>query len=178
MKRAMLLLPALLFSACGGAVAIGDSITEHGGWVQQYDSMMVNEGRSGETSAQILYRVEHDSTLRQELAEASLVTLQAGTNDLAQQVLPPVFCANWAQLVRDVQSLTSATIVVQDIYHWAPDVVDRVRVMNTCIRETLGVRVAHVEARFGSNTAYLLPDAIHPNALGDAAIVEELQNAD
>lgn len=50
--------------------------------------------------------------------------------------------------------------------------------MNWCISRTPGVRVANVEGRFAPDVArYLLPDGLHPNAAGDAAIAEEMRRA-
>lgn len=183
MRLAVLLLPLVLLITCRPAargVAIGDSITEQAGWVREYDPTMINEGRSGWTSAQLLERVQHDEGLRAEIGSAPRIAIQVGTNDLGRPDVPAeVFCQTWDRLVHAVRALApAADIVVQTIYHWIPEWDDRVGTMNACISRTPGVRVANVEGRFALDIgSYLLPDGIHPNAVGDAAIVEELHRA-
>ena len=80
-------------------VAVGDSITErgsdtHSGWLHAYaehlhnvadvDTDIVDLGKTGATSGQILDRVQHDQTTRSALAGADLVTYEAGINDFLQ----------------------------------------------------------------------------------------------
>lgn len=176
--HALLSLILMLMAWHPRSVALGDSITEQSGWVRIYDPALINEGRSGWTTAQILDRVQNDRALRLELLGARRVTIQSGTNDLAHGTAEQ-FCSDWARLVSTVRGLApSADIVVQDIYWWIPEWRGRVGTMNYCIHRTPGVRVANVAGRFEDNVPhYLKADAIHPSVVGDAAIVEELDRA-
>lgn len=85
-------------------VALGDSLTEgvgdlsnQGGFVPLlaqdlsnqfgYDMSLANFGVSGNTSNQILKRMQKDATIGQHLAKADLMTLTVGGNDLRKTLL-------------------------------------------------------------------------------------------
>jgi lysophospholipase L1-like esterase len=77
-------------------VALGDSLAAgsgaYRGYVPRYADYinsdtdvqveLINQGQSGQTSAQLLYALRNDSALRQALSTAAVITFNVGLNDL------------------------------------------------------------------------------------------------
>ncbi|MCU1412989.1 MAG: hypothetical protein JWN80_329 [Microbacteriaceae bacterium] len=90
---------------------VGDSITDLGLWNEWFPKLVtINRGISGETSGQVLERLDTFS------ASAKAVFLLIGTNDLTLGVAEDQIVANVSTIVSHlVTSFADATIVVQSV---------------------------------------------------------------
>jgi lysophospholipase L1-like esterase len=151
----VLVLSALLVSSCSTKetnnipwkyVALGDSFAEGSGadrgYVDRYADYIkadagaqvnvINRGLGGETSSQLLYTLRNDSSIRQTLSAADVITFNVGLNDLEQAAQAyndgncsendnqgclhnavNKFKGNWDAIVAEILSLrsTSNTII-------------------------------------------------------------------
>jgi lysophospholipase L1-like esterase len=123
-------------------VALGDSLAAgsgaYTGYVDRYADYIksdtdvqveiVNRGQSGQTSDQLLYAVRSDSSLRQALSTADVITFNIGLNDLGHageayengtcggpdnqdclRAAVETFKENWEAIIAELLSLRSAS---------------------------------------------------------------------
>jgi lysophospholipase L1-like esterase len=115
-------------------VFLGDSITEGGRWSDWFPDLPVrNHGIGGETSAQILHRVDGIVA-----AAPRAVFLLAGTNDLRDGLPPGHTIANLTTMVAKLAGTPS--LFVQSILPRERENADRVRVVNTALAQLAGDR--------------------------------------
>lgn len=159
----------------------------------------------GATTAETLERVRTDAGLRRDLAEANLVTVTSGGNDLIQAAMrmylegvarsmkPPMkkFAAAYRELIAELTSVNrtlerDARVIVADCFNPFPQVRDAVlwiRFVNRCIHRTAAaypgkVLVARAyDAFLGKEASLFAEDGVHPNEAGHALLAAAVQEA-
>lgn len=160
-------------------VFVGDSLTAEGSWEEWFpDAEVVNLGRSGDTTDELLERLQDVID-----EDPSTVVLMIGTNDLAwrktvEQIVRGVESVLW----RLRQELPEARIVVQSVLPRSEEYADRVKEINIHLRQfaptvkadwlDLGVVFADEQGVLRDD---LSPDRLHLNEQGYSEWVEALR---
>ncbi|MCI3922389.1 GDSL-type esterase/lipase family protein [Paenibacillus sp. TRM 82003] len=164
-----------------------------------------NHGVVGATTEETLERVRTDARLRSDLADANLVTVTSGGNDLIQAAMrmylegvarsmkPPMkrFAIRYRELIDELVKVNrtlerDARLIVTDCYNPFPQVRDAVlwiQFVNRCIHRTAAaypgkVYVARAyEAFLGKEETLFDEDGVHPNEAGHAILAASVQAA-
>ncbi len=191
------LMPALLrrgqqmrasqFAALGAparhVVMLGDSITEGGLWQEWFAGQPVlNRGISGETSADLLRRLDSAVTAD---SDPVAVLLLVGTNDLTLGIPLPSIVGNVAALLAEVERRAPGTpVVVQGVMPRSVRFRDDLRRLNAAYQALVDASGAHVSYLDlwpaladdrGVLRAELTRDALHLTGEGYAAWVGVLR---
>lgn len=155
----------------GKVVFLGDSITEFGEWHEWFpDIPLANRGVGGETSAEILDRV--DGVINAPKA----VMLLMGTNDLGTGRSTDGIVANLREVLDRIESCAPGTpVVVQSIMPRASEYRDDVRRANRGIQQVVAEypeRIRYLDlwtalaAADGALRPELSEDGLHLNGAG------------
>ena len=173
-------------------VFIGDSITEL--WAPHFAELFpgknyVARGVSGETTARVLARFQHDVVA----LKPDVVVILAGTNDIAQNDGPVTLeqiednIASMADIAREhhIAVVLSSVLPVLD-YHWRKGLqpVPKIRALNQWIRAYAASRgavyldyySAMVDSAGGLRVE-LTADGVHPNLAGFKTMTPLAENA-
>jgi lysophospholipase L1-like esterase len=104
--------PSAADSAAGPVIFVGDKLTESGAWAEWLpDFDIVNKGRAGDTTADVLERL--DEVIE---AQPSAVVLLIGTNDLSHRAaVEQVVRGNEEILFKLRHELPQARLIVQSV---------------------------------------------------------------
>jgi lysophospholipase L1-like esterase len=194
-------------------VALGDSLAvgvgAHRGYVARYAAYiiadtgaqidLINLGRSGQTSSQLLHALRNDPTMRQALGTAEVITFNIGLNDLGhageaykngacggddnQQCLGAaveMFKENWNAIIAELSRLraTEDIIIRTAGLGYTPHVdsifepyVDEVN------RHIAATATSHDVpfAQLYLNAGYMSSDGVHPNDDGYKVVADRLR---
>jgi lysophospholipase L1-like esterase len=194
-------------------VALGDSLAvgvgAHKGYVDRYAAYITNDtgaqinlvnlGRSGQTSSELLHVLRNDPAMRRALGTAEVITFNIGINDLghAGQAYENVTCggsdnqeclraaveafkANWDAIIAELLSLRSTedTVIRTAGIGYTPRVdaifepyVDEVNhhIATTAANHDIPYAQPYLDDR------YISSDGIHPNDDGYEAIADGLR---
>lgn len=134
-----------------------------------------NAGKSGDTSYDGLRRLRDALNVR-----ANLVILEFGTNDALRGVAPQVTRANLVQLIRGIKETHSQILLIGTLApsHWGPSYkVAFDAIFPDLAREYQIPLYPFILAGVVNNPKLTLPDGLHPNREGVAAILENLAPA-
>lgn len=172
----------------GTVVFLGDSITDFCDLGRYYPGLHAfNEGISGETTGQILGRMERSVYER----EPDVVVLLAGINDLFFGYDQTQVQENLLAIVQGIhQRLPDTVVLVQSLYPVGPDldpagtITRRIQAVNDGLEQSAGQYGYRYVDVFGALTAedgYLDPaysdDELHPNDAGYRAVRPVLTRA-
>ncbi len=194
-------------------VALGDSLAAgvgaRRGYVDRYAEHLrsdtgtrievVNMGRSGQTSSQLLYTLRHDPSVRRAIGGAEVVTFNIGINDLghASRDYENGTCSgahnegclreavemvkgNWEAIIGEILALrsTEEAIIRTAGLGYTPRV-DGVfepylaEVNRHIAAEAAAESIPYVEVHLGEEG--MSPDGVHPNDHGYEVIADELR---
>ncbi len=194
-------------------VALGDSLAAgvgaRRGYVDRYAQHLrgdtgarievVNLGRSGQTSSQLLYALRNDPSMRRAIGGAEVVTFNIGINDLGQasrsygaetcggarnegclRVAVEQVKRNWDAVIEEILGLRSTqdAVIRTAGLGYTPNV-DGVfepylSEVNRHIAASAGAEgIPHVEVRLDEEA--MSPDGVHPNGHGYAVIADRLR---
>jgi len=159
---------------------LGDSITEFGLWDEWFpDLPIANRGVGGETSAQVLTR------LQSAIHRPRAVFLLIGTNDLAFDVPAAETASNVASILRAIEHDSPGTpVIVQSVMPRALAFRDEISGLNRRYRELIDAEADHVRyldlwpslaTPDGALRRELTEDGLHLNGNGYARWVVALQ---
>ena len=163
-------------------VFLGDSISEQGNWDEWFpDEPVLNRGIGGETSAQVLARL--DTAINAPRA----VLLLIGTNDLSMAVPEDAIVANVRSILDRIENLApGAPVVLQSVMPRNPLLRAEIRSLNRRYRELVNATPAKVSYLDlwpaladddGAMRREFSLDSLHLNGAGYAAWVEVLRPA-
>lgn len=162
-----------------GVLFLGDSLTEHGSWGEAFpDLQVVNSGRSGDTTTDVLERLD-------EVVQAgpAAVVLMAGTNDLHRR-------ATVEQVVRGLENilvtlhreLPVTRLIVQSVLPREPERAEFVHQTNIHLRQfapTVKAEYLDLWPEFADDDGALkteyTDDRLHLNAAGYSAWADQLR---
>ncbi|MEV0251755.1 GDSL-type esterase/lipase family protein [Nocardia sp. NPDC050712] len=164
----------------GGILFLGDSITEFGVWSEWFPGApIVNRGVAGETTAQVLLRIEDA------LNEPTAVFLLIGTNDLTGAVPTADIVDNLRKMLHAIRThAPGASVIVQSIMPRALAYREEVIHLNHRYRElvdAVGANVAYLDlwpvlaTPEGTLRPELTEDGLHLNGAGYRAWVQLLR---
>ncbi len=177
----------LFLSGCGSRyvqptsgtsiIAFGDSLTEGYGLqdeesypAQLRDALgvdVINAGRSGDTTAEALLRIDEDVLLR----DPRVVIVLLGGNDALQRVAPDVTFTNIATIVDRIQSVGSGVVLV-GVRGGIHNAQYKKRFKELAQEKNIPYVKDALRGVFGKRD--LMYDAIHPNKEGYAVLVERI----
>lgn len=171
---------ALRIPPPGAVVLVGDSITHGGLWDEWFpDTLVVNRGISGETSADVLRRI-NDA-----INAPAAVFLLIGTNDISHLISLDEIVANIEQIIRRIrQRAPDAPIYVQSVMPRDKAHMAHVKTLNEALRTLVaaqGDKVHYLDlwpalaAPEGTLRPAFTADALHLNGAGYQAWVEVLR---
>ncbi len=194
-------------------VALGDSLAvgvgARKGYVARYAAYiatdtgaqvdLLNLGRSGQTSSQLLYALRSDPAMRQALGTAEVITFNIGINDLGQageayesgacggndnqkclRAAVEGFKEKWDAIIAKILSLRSTknTVIRTAGIGYTP----RVDKIFEPYVDEVNRHIATTAANYGIPYAqpylgkeYMSPDGVHPNDGGYKAIADQLR---
>ena len=162
-----------------GVLFLGDSLTEHGDWAAAFpDLQVVNAGRSGDTTTDVLERLD-------EVVQAApeVVVLMAGTNDLHRR-------ATVEQVVRGLENilvtlhreLPVTRLIVQSVLPREPERAEFVHQTNIHLRQfspTVKAEYLDLWPEFADDDGALkteyTDDRLHLNPAGYSAWADQLR---
>lgn len=171
---------ALLVPAPGAVVFVGDSITHGGLWDEWFpDALVVNRGSGGETSADVLRRI--DAAINAPAA----VFLLIGTNDISHLSSLPSIVGNIREILSRVKRLApDAPIYLQSVMPRSKAFAGHVKALNDALRTLVadqGAQINYLDlwpalaAPDGALRAEFTGDQLHLNGAGYKAWVAALR---
>jgi lysophospholipase L1-like esterase len=197
-------------------VALGDSLAvgvgARRGYVDRYASYitadtgvridLVNLGRSGQTSTQLLHALRNDPAMRHALRTAEVITFNIGINDLGEAARAHAngtcgggdnqrclraavegFKENWSAIIAELLSLRSTedTIIRTAGIGYTPRVGETfepyIREVNRYIATTAAGHDIPCAQPY-LKRKYMSPDGVHPNDRGYKVIADRLRELD
>jgi lysophospholipase L1-like esterase len=194
-------------------VALGDSLTvgigARGGYVDRYASYIrtdtgarvnvVNLGQSGQTSSQLLHALRTDTSMRQTLAGAEVITFNIGINDLghAGEAYTNGICGgddneeclrtaverfeeNWGAVLAELLSLRSTddTIIRTAGIGYTPHVDEVFKPYVDEVNRHVATTAANNDIPYAQQylgKEFISPDGVHPNDNGYEVIADRLR---
>ena len=160
---------------------------------------LMNHGRSGETSSQLLNALRNDESLRQALSAADVITFNIGINDFGHAVEAydngtcggadnqdclrmalDTFKANWDAIVAELLSLRSTrdTVIRTVGLGHTPHIDGALKPYVNQVNEHIATistnnHIPYVQAYLDKEDVY--PDGVHPNDKGYEVIATQLR---
>ena len=194
-------------------VALGDSLAvgvgAHSGYVTHYASYitadtgaridLLNLGRSGQTSSELLHALRNDRAMRQALGAAEVITFNIGINDLGhageayemgtcggrdnQECLRravEAFEENWDAIIAELLSLRSAqdTIIRTAGLGYTPRVDEIFEPYESEVNRHIATTAASHDIPYAQpylDQGYMSSDGVHPNDDGYEVIADRLR---
>jgi lysophospholipase L1-like esterase len=194
-------------------VALGDSLTvgvgAHRGYVARYAAYitadtgaridLVNLGRSGQTSSQLLHTLRNDPALRKTLGAAEVITFNIGINDLGDageayengtcggsdnqkclRAAVEAFKENWDAIIAELLSLrsTEGTIIRTAGIGYTPRVDEIFEPYVDQVNRHIGTTAANHDIPYAQpylDEEDMSSDGVHPNDHGYEVIADRLR---